>query len=847
MTHIQTFQVYPRVPESLGFAEKMVRNMWWSWNLDAIELFRRIDLRLWNESGRNPIKFFSLLSQSQLESISRDDGFMSHLKRVKNAFEQQTEQPAELPESENRIQGTVAYFSMEYGIHESLPLFAGGLGILAGDHLKAASDRGTPLVAVGLLYRMGYFHQFLDQNGWQQENYPETDLFQLPIERATDVNGKELYISVTGPDGEIAAQVFKIMVGRIPLFLIDTNVRENSPEKRDITSRLYVANSKIRLAQEILLGIGGMRALEAMGISPSVCHLNEGHCSFVGVERAVHIMEKNDLDLKSTLEVLARSTVFTTHTPVAAGHDEFPTEMVMPYLKPFETSLKTSVNELISWGQNHPYEPFSMFALGLRMSQFCNGVSELHGQVARKMWAHLWPKRPEEEVPIGHITNGVHIPSWISIENFILFDRYLAPDWHLKTWRKREIIDRVDDIYNEELWRAHEMCRARLVRSCRQIMIQQYGRRNAPKSIMEDAASILDHDALTIGFARRFATYKRAYLLLRDPERLKAILTSREFPVQIILSGKAHPKDNEGKEMIRKLIEFSREESIRHRFIFLEDYDPYIARHLLQGCDVWLNTPRRPYEACGTSGIKAAANGVLNVSILDGWWCEGYSEETGWSIGNGEEYKDYNYQDDIESQALYNILENSVIPRFYDRRLGDTPNKWIAMMKASIKMALKNFCAHGMVRKYVETSYIPASRNYTELTQNNAEKARLMAILHDHLLRHWDEIKIDPPVRDQEGPFRVNDTLAVSVTIYLGNILPEEVEVQLCYGKMQDVEKLESINIEIMNLHENLGAGSYRYTATLPCKISGRFGLTARVIPSADDQLKNSPLLTTWA
>lgn len=847
MTHLQTFQVYPRVPESLVFAEKMVRNMWWSWNLDAVELFRRIDLRLWNKSGRNPIKFFSLLSQSQLESISQDDSFMTHLRRVKNSFEQQTEQPAEHLEAESRIQGTVAYFSMEYGIHESLPLFAGGLGILAGDHLKAASDRGTPLVAVGLLYRMGYFHQFLDQNGWQQEDYPETDLFQLPIERATDVNGKDLYISVTGPDGEIAAQVFKIMVGRIPLFLIDTNVRKNSPEKRDITSRLYVANSKNRLAQEILLGIGGMRALEAMGIHPSVCHLNEGHCSFVGVERAVHIMKKNDLDLKSTLEVLARSTVFTTHTPVAAGHDEFPTEMVSPYLKPFETSLKTSVNELISWGQNHPYEPFSMFALGLRMSQFCNGVSELHGKVARKMWAHLWPKRPEEEVPIGHITNGVHIPSWISIENFILFERYLAQDWHLKTWRKPEIINRVDDIYTEELWRAHETCRARLVRSCRQIMLQQYGRRNAPRSIMEEAASILDHGALTIGFARRFATYKRAYLLLRDPDRLKAILNSREFPVQIILSGKAHPRDNEGKEMIRKLIEFGRLESVRHRFIFLEDYDPYIARHLLQGCDVWLNTPRRPYEACGTSGIKAAANGVLNVSILDGWWCEGYSEETGWSIGNGEEYKDHNYQDDIESQALYNILENSVIPRFYDRRLGDTPEKWVGMMKASIKMALGNFCAHGMLRKYAETSYIPASRNFTELTQNNAEKARLVAILHDHLLRHWDEIKINQPVRDQEGPFRVDDNLKVSVTIHLGNIRPEEIEVQLCYGKMQNVDKLENINIEIMNLRENLGAGSYRYTATLSCKTSGRFGLTARVIPSADDQLRNSPLLTTWA
>ncbi len=847
MSYLQTFQVYPKVPEKLAFAEKMVRNMWWSWNLDAIELLRRIDPRLWNESGRNPIQFFSLLSQDQLEKISGDEGFMTHLNRVRTAFEKQVETPAQLLKSESDIQGTVAYFSMEYGIHESLPLYAGGLGMLAGDHLKAASDRGTPLVAVGLLYRMGYFHQFMDQNGWQQERYPETDFFQLPIERATDINGKELFISVSGPDGDILAQVFKIMIGRIPLFLIDTNVRENSPEKRNITSRLYEGDSKIRLAQEILLGIGGMRALEAMGIHPTVCHLNEGHCSFVGIERAVHIMTKNNLDLKTTLELVPRTTVFTTHTPVAAGHDEFPTDMVKPYLIPFETSLNTSIDEIISWGQNAPYEPFSMFALGLRMSQYCNGVSELHGRVARKMWSRLWPGRAEEEIPIGHITNGVHIPSWISIENSMLFERYLSPNWHLKTWKKPEVVDRVDDIYNEELWRAHEMCRARLVRVCRNLMIQQYGRRNAPKSVMEDAASILDHDALTIGFARRFATYKRASMMLKDPERLRALLTSKEFPVQIIIAGKAHPKDNEGKEVIRKLIEFGREESICHRFIFLEDYDPYIARHLVQGCDVWLNTPRRPFEACGTSGIKAAANGVLNVSILDGWWCEGYSEETGWRIGNGEEYKDYGYQDNVESQALYNLLENSVIPCFYDRRLGDTPNNWIKMMKSSIKMALGRFCAHGMIQKYAETSYIPASKRFSELTSNNAEEARHIAILHEHLRNNWKEITIDHPVRSFDGPFRVSDQFDVTVTVFLGTIMPQEVEVQLCYGKMVDVEKLESINIEKMKLLEDLGDGRYRYGTSLSCGLSGRFGLTARVIPSEDDHLKHSPGLITWA
>ncbi len=847
MSYIQTFQVYPKVPDNLIFAEKMVGNMWWSWNMDSILLFKRIDPKLWYDSGRNPIQFFSLLPQSQLEYLSKDEGFMSHFNRVRTAFEQQVEAPPQKLKADGDIEGTVAYFSMEYGIHESLPLFAGGLGMLAGDHLKAASDRGTPLVAVGLLYRMGYFHQYMDQNGWQQERYPETDLFHLPLRRATDTEGKELIVSVDGPDGVVLARVYKMMIGRIPLFLLDSNLRENSPEKRDITARLYAADGKIRLAQEILLGIGGMRALAAMGIHPAVCHLNEGHCSFASIERAVHLMKTNRADLQTTLEIIPRTTVFTTHTPVAAGHDEFPTDMVRPYLKSFEDPLQTSVDDIVSWGQSNSHGPFSMFALGLRMSQFCNGVSELHGRVARKMWNPLWPGRLEEETPIGHITNGVHIPSWISIENSVLFERYLSPTWYLNTWRKPEIIERVDDIYDEELWRAHEMSRVRLIRACRNLMGKQYGRRNAPKSVMEDAASVLDHDALTIGFARRFATYKRAYLLLRDPERLEALLTSKEYPIQIIFSGKAHPKDNEGKEVIRKIIEFARRESVRHRFIFLEDYDPYIARHLVQGCDVWLNTPRRPLEACGTSGIKAAANGVLNVSVLDGWWCEGYSEKTGWRIGNGEEYEDHGYQDDVESQALYNILEYSVIPCFYDRRPGGTPTRWLKMMKASMKMAMGNFCAHGMVENYTATSYVPASRNFLELTRDGAGESRRIAALRRHLTANWGNIKIEHPVRNYDGPFRVKDQVEITVVVHLGSIRPEEVEVQLCYGRMKNVEKFETVNIEKMNLAEDRGYGKYLYSTSLVCGIAGRFGLTSRVIPAGDDHLKNTPGLITWA
>jgi len=487
-----------------------------------------------------------------------------------------------------------------------------------------------------------------------------------------------------------------------------------------------------------------------------------------------------------------------------------------------------------------------MFGLGLRMAQYCNGVSKLHGHTARKMWSNVWPDRPVDEIPIGHITNGVHIPSWISIENSMLFERYLSPNWYM-TWKHGNIFDRIDDIYDEELWRAHEMSRARLIRTCRSLMVQQYSRRNAPKSIIEGAASVLDHDALTIGFARRFATYKRAYLMLRDPERLEAILTSRDFPVQIIIAGKAHPRDNDGKEVIRKLIDFARRDKIRQKIIFLEDYDPYIARHLVQGCDIWLNTPRRPYEACGTSGIKAAANGVLNVSVLDGWWCEGYSEETGWKIGNGEEYHDFEYQDDVESQALYNALENEVIPCFYDRKNGDTPDRWIKKMKASMKMSFKLFCAHGMVGRYVETCYIPASLRYDELVNNNAQEAQRLKALRGRLKNEWKNIRIDHPMRNIDGPFRVGDQFRVTVSVFLGNITPEEVEVELCYGKIKSVDELETINVEPMNLLEKKHDGNYLYECTLKCSISGRYGLTARVIPKGDSLLKYAPGLITWA
>lgn len=851
MAHFQTFKVFPAIPKPLCFLEELSMNLWWCWHYEAVELFRRIDPKLWEEEGdRNPVKFLTIIPQKRLEELANNDSFIGHLQRVKERFEQRVCTPVERSGSPFGQRGTVAYFSMEFGLHESIPLFAGGLGVLAGDHLKAASNMALPLVGIGLLYREGYFRQYLDQNGWQQEMYPTNDLFQLPIKKVRDQFGNKMRISIPGPEGEIHALVWEIKVGCITLFLLDTNLPENSPEVRDITARLYAGEPKIRLAQEVLLGIGGMRVLEAMNIFPTVCHMNEGHSAFAGLERLAQIMSKFNLNLETALEIVPRTTIFTTHTPVAAGHDEFPTHLVRPYIRPLQERLTASEDEILSFGQ--PYGqasrnlPVSMFILALSMAGTCNGVSKLHGGVARRMWAHLWPGRPEDEVPITHVTNGVHVCSYISREYSMLFERYLGPDWYIHPWEP-EIVNRIDDIYDEELWHAHEIRRTNLIRMCRKYLGDQYGRRNAPLAVMKEVESVLDQNVLTICFARRFATYKRANLLLMDPERLEALITSQKYPVQFVFAGKAHPKDYEGKELIRRLIEFARRPKVRHRIAFIEDYDINIARLMVQGGDVWLNTPRRPFEACGTSGIKAAANGVLNVSILDGWWCEGYSEERGWRIGNGGEYNDQAYQDAIESHALYNVLENEVIPTFYERKEGKPPVRWIRMMKESIKMAIRDFCSHRMVKEYNERFYEPMAKRMQGLIANNAQEAKDLVAQRRRLLDLWRHIRLESPEKNGRFLYRVGDNFRLTSKVYLGALRPDEVDVELYYGPFRSVDKLHSSNTEKMNVMEDLGNGEYMYACTVTCTQPGRYGFTTRATPRGDQWTKFFPGLITWA
>ena len=849
MSNILTFQVFPTIPEPLAFLETLSRNLWWSWKKEAEELFRRIDPRQWENSGRNPINFLTHLPPGRLDELAKDDSFLAHQQQVKDYFTKRVLTPVNYMGSHFSENETIAYFSMEFGIHESLPIFAGGLGILAGDHLKSASNLAFPVSGIGLLYREGYFRQFLDPSGFQQEEYPTTDLYALPIQRVNDSSGNKLIISVPGPDGEILAEVWHLSVGRISLYLLDANIRENPVKTRDISARLYAGDLKTRLSQEALLGIGGIKALYAMGKYPKVCHMNEGHSAFSGLERLAQIMRDKNIRLETALEVVPRSTIFTTHTPVPAGHDEFYPDLVMPLLRSYEYALGIPGEEILKWGQpqgsasNHP---FSMFILGARLAQNLNGVSSLHGKVARRMWSHLWPEFPEDEVPISHITNGIHISTFVSEELANLFDRYLGPEWYMCS-RKPENIKRIDDIYEDELWQAHERNRSRLVRVCRDRLIKQLKRRNAPQALVNQAESTLDAQTLTIGFARRFATYKRAYLLFQDPDRLAAILTNPKRPVQFIFAGKAHPRDNEGKDLIKQIVQFSRRKDVQNRIVFIEDYDLPLARNMVQGADIWLNTPRRPLEACGTSGMKAAINGCLNVSVLDGWWDEGYSENVGWAIGHGEDFYDHGYQDTVESQALYNVLENDVIPCFYNRTNGSMPFTWIEKMKASMKMAMGSFCGLRMVTEYYNRYYQPAARRSDELLAENAAEAVQIAFQTRRLNMHWGNIRVDNVQRDNYGPFRVGDHFQISASVFLGELRPEEILVELYYGYVKSADQIMSSHSQEMAVSQDQGNGQHLYTCSLPCDTAGRYGFTVRVRPQGDEYLKSLPALIKWA
>lgn len=844
------FNVSPCIPRPLCFLETLAGNLWWSWNDDAISVFDRISPRIFKSVNNNPLRLLSRVGQERLSQLAADHNFLNQLAQVRKRFEEETLKSRHW-EDTNAPRKCIGYFSLEYGLNENLHLYSGGLGVLAGDHLKSASDLDLPVVGVGLFYREGYFQQSIDPEGRQQEHYIENAIQDLPIKRVLDKSGKPVQVAIPLPGQEMRAAVWRVNVGRIPLFLLDTNISDNPSDLRSVTGRLYSSDRHNRLLQELLLGIGGFRALTGLGFEVAVSHMNEGHAAFLALARLEHICRELELDLDVAREITRRTSVFTTHTPVPAGNETFDLSLALPCLEEIERTMDIPAHLVADWGRPTLNDTngaeLSMTVLGFNMSDYNNGVSRLHGEVERKMWSHLWPDFPEDEVPISHITNGVHVPSWISPENAALADRYLGRGWHLRADVAGKLISRIDHIPDDELWQAQEVARSRLVRCAREHVESRMRDNNATRTAISAARNVLDPDALTIGFARRFATYKRANLILKDLPRLERLLNDNERPVQIIIAGKAHPADEEGKNIIREMVSFASRRNISRRVVFLENYDMRLARYLVRGVDVWLNTPRRPHEASGTSGMKACINGGLHFSILDGWWSEGYDPACGWAIGNGEHYEDERYQDMIDAQSLFNTLENEILPCFYDRSIGDVPNRWVAMMKASMRMAMEKFSSHRMVSDYNHQVYEKAMRSYDELTAGDAHPARELVARRRRLDENWDAVRISQPWADQPvADMHVGDSFVVNAKVNLGALEPADIDVELYYGSLDASGKVKAGKVKLMDMVERMENGEYVYRQTLECLESGRFAYSARVRPKGNEWAGYMPGYIRW-
>jgi starch phosphorylase len=848
---IRTFTVLPHLPDRLQPLHKLAYNLWWCWHPDAIALFRRIDPDLFESLDNSPVRLLGATPQDRWAELAKDDGFLAHLDRVVDNLETYLRGRTWFQEAYGEdVKGRVAYFSAEFGIHESIPVYSGGLGVLAGDHLKSASDLGVPLVGVGLMYREGYFRQYLNPDGWQQERYPENDFFTLPLILETDASGHPLLVSVTLPGHEVKVKIWRIQVGRVPLYLLDCNIPENRPEDRNITAQLYGGDKENRIKQEIVLGIGGVRALRALGKEPTVCHLNEGHSAFCALERIRLLMDEWRLDFATASEVVKAGTCFTTHTPVPAGNEVFATSLIETYLGGYMSALGLDRKSFLGLGRlnaNDENEPFGMTVLALKLANVSNAVSQLHGAVSRKMWQSLWPGLPESEVPITAITNGVHTRSWISPEIAQTYDRYLGIQWEERP-TDHAVWKRIEQAPDAELWRTAERARSRLVSFARARLRQQLVRRGAPPVEVAHAAEVLDPDALTIAFARRFATYKRGSLIFRDPDRLGAILNNKERPVQLIFAGKAHPHDSEGKKVIAEVLHMARRPDMRDHVVFLEDYDMNIARQMVQGVDVWLNNPRRPLEASGTSGMKVSVNGGLNLSVLDGWWVEGYQQDNGWAIGAGEEYGDLAYQDQVESRAIYDLLEQDIVPTFYARGGDGVPREWLRRMKRAISTIVPVFNTNRMVQQYVEVCYWPSAERYLRLSADGQRRAADLAGWRRKLRQNWGQVRVEGvDAQGNTDSLRVGADLMVDARINLGPLTPADVQVQLVHGVLDSFGQIaRPIAVPMRSNGQDHGP-VWHYSGSIECAASGQYGFAVRVLPeNADLGNPFEPGLVTW-
>ncbi len=826
---LKIFTVASVVPEELSFLERLAYNFWWSWNRKAESLFATIDPERWESMRRNPIRLLKETSQERFRQLVADAGYRRLLDEVEHEFDAYLSAP---PHVEWHHQGPVAYFCAEYGISECFQNYSGGLGVLAGDHLKTASDIGLPMVGIGLLYQQGYFHQHVTYNGWQQENFLDYDFSLLPIERVIRDDMHALTVLVELPEGNVYAQVWKVNVGRVPLYLLDTNIAENqeNPAYQNITDQLYGGTHETRIMQEMVLGIGGMRALAALGIEPAVIHVNEGHAAFCTLERTRQLSERYSIPFAAAAEITRAQTCFTTHTPVPAGNEIFSLGLMEKFFARYYPKLGIDWETFIGLGQaNHGAsdEGFSMTILGLRMSNHRNGVSKLHARVARSMWHALWDHVPVEEVPIAGITNGVHLHTWVASDVAEFYDRVLGP-----LWRERPhdptVWEAIASVPDADVWAVHSRRRQRLLEAVREHIKRQSGYYDDEHR--QRAIAALHSNCLIIGFARRFATYKRSDLLFRNWERLASILKNPSRPVVVLLAGKAHPQDIASKEMMQRILAGIRAAGLDEHVIFLEDYDLGIARALVKGADIWLNTPRRPYEASGTSGMKAALNGVLHCSVLDGWWVEAARGDNGFTIGRGEDYANPGEHDIHESESLYLLLENDIIPMFYERDAAGVPRRWVRRMKTAIATLAAEFNTHRMLNEYRLSFYEPAAMLGATLAKDNAQNAQKLWQWKSSLPKRWKTltpISVDIP---EQSFTRVGEPIPVQLVLDCGMMRPEELQVQVYFGPVNshgDFLRTTTANLPCTHLEGSIATFSGTYSTAE----SGQHGVALRVLP----------------
>ncbi len=849
---VTRISVMPNLPEELNRLRDLAYNLRWSWDHATVGLFRRLDNSLWMETNYNPVWMLGRIDQERLQEVKEDASFMASLERVWASFNEYMHNPKTWYRNTygDYDKLTIAYFSMEFGLTSCFRNYSGGLGVLSGDHLKSASDLDLPLVGVGLLYQEGYFEQYLNPSGYQQELYPINDYPNLPVQPVFDHKGKRLVIEVPLADKTLKALVWKVQVGRVALYLLDANHPENSPDFRDITDRLYGGDRRIRIQQEILLGIGGIRLLNALGIHAKVYHMNEGHSAFLALERTRLLMEDNaELTFDEARNIIATSIVYTIHTPVPAGLERFGYDLIDEYFPWMWKALGLSRSQFHDLGRETMgnYDLFSLPVMALKFATRSNGVSKLHGEVSREMWRWMFPHVPEEEVPVDAVTNGIHVQTWLSQDFANLYDRYLPPSWR-EDPADESIWQNVKRIPDAELWRTHENRRGRLVSYARETLQKQLKFRGAPPGEIAAAEETLNPEALTLCFARRFATYKRATLIFSDLARLDKLVNNPKRPVQFIFAGKAHPHDLPGKELIQRIVQVASMPQFRHSIVFLENYDMKVASYMVQGADVWLNTPRRPKEASGTSGMKVIYNGGLNASILDGWWDEAYEPGLGWAIGAGEIYppEQGDLQDEIEAKALYNLLEHEIIPTFYDRGRDSLPRQWIGMMKESIAKMAAYFSTQRMVKEYTADYYMPSIHRYAELTEPTIKSGIAYADWLQNVKAKWPQVKV-VSVKTTDDNMVVGNELGVEAIVNLGDLRPDDVSVQLYSGPL--TSRGDIIQGEAQNMAVSASSdGTYVFKGSLMYRSSGERGLSVRVLPKHDD-LAN-PFMTgliTWA